>query len=210
MLFVIPIICFFFALFLNDFKALFPINLSTYIKVVFSLFIFAIIEESLFRSTLYHYTSHWSYYKELNAIIFGGIHIVNYYQNNLGFFKNLLSSINNIFFGYYLISLDNFFWATIIHATYNILIYTIITIYIMIFPNNNINNGLVPFKYDGTQYIYFNKLRRSKSEGSIYMRKLYNNSDNEYKQLTIKDKNIIEMFSKYNDIQNKRPKILLR
>src|SRR5439155_2922917 len=88
-----------------------------------------LIEESLFRCTLYNLTYDFYYYKELNALLFGLLHLFNY-KYNYSFQITFYQSLLNIYFDYYLINLNNLKFAILIHIAYNFLLFIIYILYI--------------------------------------------------------------------------------
>ena len=175
-----------------------------------------IIEESFFRCTLYSLTNNLNYYKELNAILFGLVHLTNYF-----YFKNwklvLFQSINNTFVGYYLISLNNIKLAILIHILYNISIFIVQIIFSIIYRtkilknNNDINFNDKNFN-DKNFYIKHNKFRRSLSNNDLTLNKFIFNKENdvtEYKIIKSIDipSKYLYSFNIYDNIKSKKKMI---
>lgn len=84
-----------------------------------------ILEEFLFRGFIYYITNDFIYAKEFNAIIFSFAHIINSFIDNTGKYSKLLvinQSVMVLFLGYYLVSLDNIYYAIIMHIVFNTLV----------------------------------------------------------------------------------------
>ena len=98
-----------------------------------------IVEESLFRSTLYSLTNHLEYYKMLNAIIFGLHHLSNYFITyDIKF--TIVQTIFAFYIGYYLVDLNNILMSMFIHSIYNSSMMIIIYIYDYFTLNDKIDN----------------------------------------------------------------------
>jgi len=124
-----------------------------------------IIEESIFRHTLIYYTQQWSFYKELNILIFSLVHITNifikdYYDNKL---ECILQVIYTIFVGYYLINVDlsTAIYTHIILNTYSIMCTYLFT-WIFLQPM-----AVVECYNKEYHHVYKNKLRKCISSENI-------------------------------------------
>jgi membrane protease YdiL (CAAX protease family) len=85
-----------------------------------------IIEESLFRHTLYYLTSNWSYCVELNVILFSIIHLIG--NNDNPILIRIFKCIFAIYLGYYLLSLNNILVAMLVHSVHNFFVISLLFI----------------------------------------------------------------------------------
>lgn len=79
----------------------------------------AILEEVIFRHGLYLYTREWEYCYILNSVSFGLWHLMDYKKFTSG--EMVYRIISPTLFGYFLVSLENFWFSLFLHLTINIL-----------------------------------------------------------------------------------------
>src|SRR5690606_24496355 len=125
--------------------------------------IMPIYEESVFRCTLYGLTYHLYYYKEINAIVFGLYHILNYQFHN-NFLITISQCIFTTLLGYYLISINNIVYSILLHSLFNLIIVLLVygKIYILNKQDKNKKND---YKYETP--VLKNKFRKCKSMVNI-------------------------------------------
>ncbi len=123
-----------------------------------------IIQESIFRSMLVTITQSNPYYKEINALLFGVMHILigRFIKTNIGYYisKVIVSTI----LGYYLIQLDNIEKAICFHMIFNGCAYFAVKIYSRIFPINFEVVDVFPSEFISYQV---RKLKRSNSTSDL-------------------------------------------
>jgi hypothetical protein len=94
-----------------------------------------LLEEALFRSVLKQYLTDYTYGYYINAILFGMAHAQNYLL--FGNIKMIIYQIvSATYVGYYVVQLDNFHHAFLVHACYNSFITIFIYLYGCYFRNN--------------------------------------------------------------------------
>ena len=157
--------------------------------------ILPLIEESLFRHSLVDYTKHLWYYKELNALLFGLTHLLNYYSIiGISLMHVVIQSIATSFLGFYLVNLNNLGLAIIVHGLFNGII---ILSKLVLFCNRKYDNPRLD-EWTNIFYVPKGRLRRTKSLNDIKDGWKYNNVHIK------KDKvrpDIIDSIKKYNEIK---------
>lgn len=160
-----------------------------------------IIEESFFRCSLNNWIGNLYYSNEINAILFGLLHLTNYYFSN----KLVLTIgqfIFTVYFGYVLVQFNNLEMAMLYHCLFNTLSIMITFCLIKLLKsntfNNNTNNIDNTNNNTNSKYIIIDTLKRSNSDNTLNMSKKKYNSN---KLINIKNRPqyLVEMSTKLDN-----------
>jgi hypothetical protein len=129
--------------------------------------IIPIFEEAFFRGILKQALVDVPYNYQINAVLFGLMHCVNY-----AITKNVYLTVYNViatgYLGYYLVQLDGFMYAYLTHALYNFSAVTVLYIYYHFYGTKNYCEGYLA--QCGTPKIFFcnSETRDDSSIGSRF------------------------------------------
>ena len=87
-------------------------------EIVIGGLIYPFFEELIFRGIIVYTTSSFKYYKYLNALLFGLIHVPNIMIH--GKIIGIIQSINAIIMGYLLVDQDSIIKSFLLHSFHNI------------------------------------------------------------------------------------------
>jgi len=165
---------------------------------------FPLTEEAIFRHTLKYYLSDLTYAYEINAILFGLIHIINY-QISQSIIITGIQVITTAYLGYYVVQFDNLLYAILTHSLYNVLITSVSFAWYFYFKEKPSKDSLdINFPLFEWDSVWHNKT----TQDDINIGKKFTDSYN-FKIMKSRskiNKEMLNRIDKLNTIQNKRPR----
>ena len=170
-----------------------------------------LLEEALFRSVLKQYLDGFfcmEYANYINALLFGLVHASNYIIS-----KNILITlfqiISTTYLGYYVVQFENFLYAFLTHATYNIcIVFFGYVTYILYCRKMNISylDSDIKFNNFCDDLVPISIVYPTKSQDDFYVNKITKHTQparNFCNRYSI-NKEMLERIDKLYEIDNKR------
>lgn len=136
------------------------------LQVITVLVTIPLVEEIVFRDFGRKYTDNIQYGDIINSVLFGLIHLVNYF-NHGDYIMVFMQVISASYLGYYLLQFDNILYSYGFHLLYNTTIMSILALLAHYKTTDEIDE-IDEIKRDDTKFDIFSNLRTRCIKKSIY------------------------------------------